>query len=463
MRPFDFMVPFWGRRYRDYWVDLSLPSLLAPNNLPLLDAADGHRFLIATTEEDWCAICDLPIMAKLRQHAIPTWLKIELQPVRESAHAYDRYVDVVRQQNEAQKRLITAAGARRCYGSMLFPDVLYSDGTIAALLRLARAGYQAAFLPAMRQVEEDVLAELKACGYLANGQKLSVLAEPLTIPPRKMADLAVRHLHPEMELYDQGRPVQRFTVPFRYWRVDGGLILHTFYGCLPFIDYAAMPPDHASCLDEHALEEIYASRNFAAFDRIHVVADSDEFAVTSLTPRNINWSPPDDFAPWYRWLPGFARELNIRQSMRAYAGNDCVRRDLFLTPVRWHARDVDEHWREQEQYIAQTLRRAIGDYMLAAKRGEFPSRATSIDLIGAVLSIFTAFFARAKHIALRARRLAYRLATLARGDAAARHWLAWRFDVITGWLRGRKEHAPAPGLRNNTCWSGPGPNDAASN
>ena len=71
-RPFCFMTQFWGERYRDYYVDYCLPSLLAPNNLPLLRAKDGHCFLIATPREDWDAIEHLPIIEKLRQFVTPT-------------------------------------------------------------------------------------------------------------------------------------------------------------------------------------------------------------------------------------------------------------------------------------------------------------------------------------------------------------------------------------------------------
>src|ERR1700727_1234776 len=76
MQPFNFMVPFSRERYRRYFVDNLLPSLLAPNNLTLLRAEDGHRFLLATTREDWDAIVDLPIMARLRPHATPTLVEI---------------------------------------------------------------------------------------------------------------------------------------------------------------------------------------------------------------------------------------------------------------------------------------------------------------------------------------------------------------------------------------------------
>ena len=74
-RPFCFMSQFWGQRYRDYFVDYCLPSLLAPDNLPRLRAEDGHCFLIATPSEDWEKIVNLPIMKKLRVFATPTLIE----------------------------------------------------------------------------------------------------------------------------------------------------------------------------------------------------------------------------------------------------------------------------------------------------------------------------------------------------------------------------------------------------
>src|SRR5436190_7896712 len=99
MRPFHVMVPSWGKPYREYFVDLCLPSLLAPNNLPLLRAEDGHRFLIATTSEDRHAIEQLPIMQTLRRHAIPTWLEVS-SPARGSEVAdHADYTLAIRHQN----------------------------------------------------------------------------------------------------------------------------------------------------------------------------------------------------------------------------------------------------------------------------------------------------------------------------------------------------------------------------
>src|ERR1700730_8882553 len=98
MRPFNFMIPFWGERYRGFFVDRCLPSLLAPNNLPLLDAADGHRLLTATTHSDWGVINDLQIMQQLRQHATPEPIIIDDPSV-----TLPGSVAAVLQQNHCQK------------------------------------------------------------------------------------------------------------------------------------------------------------------------------------------------------------------------------------------------------------------------------------------------------------------------------------------------------------------------
>src|SRR5271156_1535988 len=103
-RPFYFMVPFWGQRYREYFVDLCLPSLLAPNNIPLLRAEDGHRFLIATTREDWGAIEHLPIMDRLRQHATPDWIEVDY-PMSTDSEAHPQYASSINYQNFCQKKL----------------------------------------------------------------------------------------------------------------------------------------------------------------------------------------------------------------------------------------------------------------------------------------------------------------------------------------------------------------------
>jgi hypothetical protein len=429
MRPFDLMVPFWGERYRNCFVDLSLPSLLAPNNLALLRATDGHGLLIATTREDWRAIEHLPIMQRVRQHAAPHWIEIE-NPL---AGASDPYAATIKHQHYCLKKLFEAAYARRGYGVQLYPDVIYSDGMIASVIKRARAGQHVVIGVAMRQVEEDALEHLRGKGYLPKNARLSLSAGAMGIPQREMAQITAAHLHPEMDLYDHGKRAPPFVSPFHYWRVPGGrgIILHTFFApMLPLIDFAVVPPNHAECLDACDIAKDYVSNNFTDWSRIDVVQDSDEWACISLTPRASNLSAAYTAAHAPRWWSQLRRLSNLRESMRAYTGSDMVRRELFRLPIRWHKGDLDQVWSSEEQRIERLIDRAARnkhiDWVTFADHG---LRTSSL---------------MCRRGMSETRELARRFWLAACGNEPAKRWLSWRVNVLWRRLQGQTTHPPRP-------------------
>jgi hypothetical protein len=368
VRPFHFMVIFWGPRYRANFVDLCLPSLLAPNNLPLLRSADGHRFMMATTKEDWQAIEGLPIMERLRRHATPVWVEIgSPEETPDTADALARYAAIIRHQEVCYRALVKAAYHPRAYGSLLGPDVIVSDGMVAAMLKHARTGHHLVLRPALRQIEEDVLSDLQTRG-LIGGARLSESAGDLTITTRLAADLVVRHLHPEVSSLEEGAPGQPDRPPFRYWRLSEGrgIIQRTFFALPVLMDYSVVPANHAACLDQEAFENIYFAENFGNSGGIHAVQDSDEFSVLSLTPRAVNYAPPAPAGelPSAGWKQDFDQLLNIRRSFQFYTrnGEDNVRRHLFQVSFRWHHAPLDEVWMREERAIDRLIERAVGDY-----------------------------------------------------------------------------------------------------
>ena len=79
---FHFMIVVWGDRYRHYFTDYCLPSLLAPNNIPNIINKDKSKFLIATTPEDWAELEKLAVFQLLRTYIEPVFL--ELPPFTEA-------------------------------------------------------------------------------------------------------------------------------------------------------------------------------------------------------------------------------------------------------------------------------------------------------------------------------------------------------------------------------------------
>ncbi len=55
-RPFYFILVLWGERFRNYFLDLCLPTLLSPRNLPALATRPRSKFLICTRPHDWAAM-----------------------------------------------------------------------------------------------------------------------------------------------------------------------------------------------------------------------------------------------------------------------------------------------------------------------------------------------------------------------------------------------------------------------
>jgi hypothetical protein len=369
-RPICFMVQFWGRRYRDYFVDLCLPSLFAPGNLPLLRAADGHLFLIATPREDWDSLEHLPIMDRLRQHASPKLVETPPPPDNE-------YATILAHQTRSLKRLFETAYAHQAFGSAVWPDTILSDGMVAALLRFIDAGHRLVMQPTIRLAEEGVISDLTAMGLMPPGARLSITAEALNVPPRVVADLSVRHLHPEVQNFEEGHPCQPLHPPYRFWRVPNrhGIILHVFFATPVLIDFTAVPADHAACLDDADWESVYIGRNFSQCGGLHVVQDSDECGILSVTPTATDRSVPYPTRRFGgRLMPTGALLGNLRHSLATYTRRqrDAVRRDLFRVSVRWHAEDVDEVWRQEESRIAGLIERAAGDYYADGSR--FPAR-----------------------------------------------------------------------------------------
>ena len=325
-RPFFFMVPFWGERYRRYFLELLLPSLLAPGNLPQLRSADDHRFLIATTDEDWNAIADHPLMVRLAAHA-PA-LHVQIPPP--DAPTAPGATSAILHQNLAQKRLVEFAWHYRAKGCLFSPDCIISDGMVLALVRRAARGETLVRCPALRHKEETCLAEL------ANYRPTDPSA-PLVVPPRALADMMVRNLHPEVAIFEEGHPAQMPIAPLVYWRIPGGMVMHNLYAAPVLMDYSAIDRHDTNCLKDHIFEEDYVARNFADCP-LNVVTDSDEFCILSVTPA-AEWAAP--IAPTVK-RSRFMQRCSIAASLVLNGHGLRQRRELFRQPIIWHDGDIDK-------------------------------------------------------------------------------------------------------------------------
>src|SRR5436190_6453866 len=138
-RPFYFLVVLWGERFLNFLLDLTLPSLLSPRNLPALRTARRSKFLICTPLQDWVAIRAAPVFRLLEQYVDPVHIPIPPCPPG---------VDGCVHMGIGHRLGCERAYNDKAYSFVLTPDCLFSDGTIIRLQELALQSIELTLVPA---------------------------------------------------------------------------------------------------------------------------------------------------------------------------------------------------------------------------------------------------------------------------------------------------------------------------
>lgn len=342
-QPFYFMAVFWGATYREYFTDLLVASLLAPNNLPALDPRRRSRFLIVTTAEDWAALQQARAFHLLKAHVEPVW--IEMQPPDPD----DPKMLVM---SAGHKAMAARAFEDRAYGVFVTPDLILSDGSVANMERLAEAGRKVVLSVAIRFAQETMLAEMEEHGYLKPGQ-------PLAIGSRDLMRIALRNLHSETRRYEFDAPWFAESPISVYWRVPraDGMIIHSFSWAPLLVDYAALRAHDTATFEKWTLDGDYIYRNFPDPGDVYVVTDSDEIALVSFTKEaDLHFDLVPYLTSRLRWV-NTCQKLQLIRELRDSPVMDPLKRNIFPTPVHLHGDDISERWGATRARVASLMRR----------------------------------------------------------------------------------------------------------
>lgn len=355
-RPFYFIVAFWGEVYCDYFLRLCLPALLSPGNVPSLGRQ--AKLIVVTTVEDWAATIVHPTFALARGMIEP--VHIEIAP----PNADDNKMNTM---SAAHCLASDMAFADKALGVFLTPDLVLSDGSGAALARLAGEGRKVVLCGAVRFAWERFIPEMERTFGLRPG-------EPLVLPSRELTGMALRHLHSETKTYvwdDASFSTTPYACLFRV--ADGsGYVVHSFSWAPLLVDYGALASHDTDTFDEWTLDGDYVHRNFPNPDDVYVVRDSDEIMLVSFTKEaELHfrlWPHWLYLGPWRDWC-----KVQILAKLYHGATVDPLKRNLFAQPVRWHGGEVTKSWVSTERRAAELLRQAVetasfNDYVFIAVR-----------------------------------------------------------------------------------------------
>lgn len=336
MRPFYFITVFWGERFRNYFADYALPSLLAPGNLPSLKTP--RKLVIACYPEDSKALKATAIFRQAQKYVEPIFLNLAPCPPNKNGCQY---------MGVGHKLACGLAYEARGYGCVFAPDTIFSDGTVAALQRHAESGKKLVLAPAcLRLEEEQFTRELTAMGVLSRKSRVSS-GQPIVATGAELAEASIRSLHSAARIHEWDAPYIAFPgAPCVFFRASGndGFLIHCLSWALLLIDYAAFPHHDTSCLENWTIDGDYLFKNLGDLEDVHVVRDSDELVYAGFTPRD---EQKLDLARYFRDMPRYALDDVKAKAIKENYDSpifDPLKKRLFHDPVLWHGHAMDGRW-----------------------------------------------------------------------------------------------------------------------
>ena len=186
LRPFYFVLVVWGQRYRDYFLEYCLPSLLAPGNIPAVTGRRPAKYLIATTEDDWASMRRTAIFRELERYVAPVFVKLPPWP-SERPYWMQNII--------GHKLCCDMIFHDKAYRIFTSPDAIFADGAICRLHDLALRGTEVVF-----KLTVPIAGEKQFFKALAQLDMLPQISprdsgKPLVYSGRQVASAALRSMH----------------------------------------------------------------------------------------------------------------------------------------------------------------------------------------------------------------------------------------------------------------------------
>lgn len=253
----------WGESFAEIFAKLTLPTLLAPGNLPAL--VEGRRAsLLMIGDAAFRARLEAdPAVARL--DALVRRVHVEIPA---AALANNPAIDVY---GPVQILSIQAAKALGCDLALLHADLVYADGALAFLRRTGERG-------ALAFCTQAFSAKLEAVA--------DALAGRSAIPPRRLMSLAFDQMHARSAamIVRADRPSIPSHATLFLFADPAGLRLRALQPSPMWISRAVWPaslPPAYDTQDNGLIHRLVPDP--ADLDRIVFGADSDDFAIVEVT------------------------------------------------------------------------------------------------------------------------------------------------------------------------------------
>lgn len=253
----------WGDRYLDTMEQFTLPSLMAVGNLPYLQTVGEVKVVFFTSEAGATRIKGMPGYQDLGGA-----LGAEIITFPEELTGID---EAYRLMSTMHLACMVLAKLTQSHFLFLAPDLIFANNFLRALDQRRQAGYEVVFAPGLILHLESFAEE--------QGRDFPLVERRLSLDPRALLNLGLRHLHPFVKkVYAYTADARRSTVAVFLWPMaSGGYAMHGNHHTPFFISADALARFDGSMflnLDGDFLPKIVCSQT--ELDRCVLLTDTSE-------------------------------------------------------------------------------------------------------------------------------------------------------------------------------------------
>jgi len=260
------LLPVWSYEFTQQFLNVSLPTLLAPGNLPALAKTLPTEFIFLTGRRDEAMIRESAGYRRLAR-ICPVSFHLIDDLITEGNHSATVTLAFARVVRRAGKAMLDT-----CF-FFLVSDYIVADGSLASAIKLMLAGTSAVQAGNFQIIAEDALPWLEC--ELKQGE------DALVLPARRLMQQALTCLHPSTIANFIDVPVSHNSHSNRlFWRVDADTLIGRFY----LLHMLCIRPEivdfviGASC-DYSFIPEMCPSGD------VTTITDSDQYLVVEVQPR----------------------------------------------------------------------------------------------------------------------------------------------------------------------------------
>jgi hypothetical protein len=275
----------WGEKYIGELLSITLPALLAPGNLPYVASVVPCELVILTEQALFPKVLSDITVRKIRELC-----SVRLVEIDDLIPSPDQYGMTI---TYALHRGFSDLGQSATDTWLLFlnADFIPADGSFRSVVRHLARGERLIASPSYCVKAESAIPDLL--------KRIDPRSRALSIPPREMAALVLRHRHDSI----RGKTVNQAVVSIRYmdqfyWQVDSNTLL----GHQMPVAIVGMRPER-NLPEPNSYWDYGLIREFCPNTEHFVLGDSDEFLMMELRRGHVTedwlvtgWPQPHEIA-----------------------------------------------------------------------------------------------------------------------------------------------------------------------